>query len=478
MPLILGANSVSGGYEVDNSLRFNAGSSDFLNRTPASSGNRQKWTFSCWFKYTNLTKSENSTLFWYTDGANIEGGIRIIGTAGSPNENKINFYDYNSAYIIDNFQTTQVFRDVSAWYHLVLAVDTTQATSTNRVKFYINGSQVTAWDTTGYPTQNANTGANHTVAHRIGIQVTNRYFNGYMSEVYMIDGQQLTPSDFGEFDEDTNIWKPIPYTGSFGTNGFYLEFKDSSALGDDTSGNGNDFTVNNLTSVDQSTDTCTNNFATMNPLRQPTGNPATLTNGNLTIATQNTGYYGGRSTISVSSGKWYFEAKLVSETASNIGFIGIQNADSYTPEMFNSSSGAFAGYSSTGYSYNGSGVKTNNNSDTAYGNSYTTNDIISVALDLDNSKLYFAKNGTYQNSGVPTSGATGTGAISITSGLTYLFAVDDGNNSQSVVWDCNFGSPPFTISSGNADGAGFGNFEYAVPSGYYALCTKNLADYG
>jgi len=467
MPLILGANSVSG-YTVKNSLRFNSGSSDYLNKTFTTPTNQKIWTFSTWIKRSNLGTGQ-SFFDGYT-GPSTRTQLMFDSSDGIRALDQVNM----------NLISTQLFRDISAWYHIVIAVDTTQATSTNRVKIYVNGSQITSFSSSTYPAQNTNLLINGANAHDLGRTgaYTNEYFDGYQSEVYFIDGQQLTPSSFGETDTLSGIWIPKAYTGSFGTNGFYLQFKNSAALGTDSSGNGNTWTVNNLTSVDQSTDTPTNNFATMNPLRQPTGNPATLTNGNLTIATQNTGYYGGRSTISVSSGKWYFEAKLVSQTSGNLGYIGIQNADSYTPEMFNSSSGAFAGYSSTGYSYSGfDGAKTNNNSDTAYGNSYTTNDIISVALDLDNSKLYFAKNGTWQNSGVPTSGATGTGAISITSGLTYLFAVDDANNSNSLVWDCNFGSPPYSVT-GSADGAGLGNFSYAVPSGYYALCTKNLANFG
>jgi hypothetical protein len=469
--VILPTNSISGGYDITNSLRFNSGSSDYLSRTPASSGDRQKWTFSCWFKYTDLTKSENSTLFWYTDGANIEGGIRIIGTAGSPNENKINFYDYNSSYIINNFQTTQVFRDVSAWYHLVLAVDTTQATSTDRVKFYINGSQVTAWDTTGYPTQNANTGANHTVAHRIGIQATNRYFNGYMSEIYMIDGQQLTPSSFGETDFDTGIWKPKAYTGTYGTNGFYLQFKNSASLGTDSSGNGNTFTVNNLTSIDQSTDTPTNNFATMNPLDNANG--STFSEGNCKIVTTNGAESFNTGTIPMFSGKWYWEVKVTS--SQNREFIGITDIVALNNSFYYSSvPNAVSYYANTGgYVFGGGSSNT-------YGNTYTTGDIIGVALDITNNKLYFSKNGTFQNSGDPTSGATGTGAISISSSPTngyWLCQVGEIYTGSSTM-EVNFGNPSFTIASGNTDGAGFGNFEYAPPSGYYALNTKNLATFG
>jgi len=368
-----------------------------------------------------------------------------------------------------------------------LAIDTTQATASNRIKLYVNGSQITSFSTTTNPTQNYSSAWNNNAIHYIGAgydpSVT-YYYGGYMSEFYNIDGQQLTPSSFGQTDPSvpsSGIWVPKAYTGSFGTNGFYLQFKNSAALGTDSSGNGNTWTVNNLTSVDQSTDTPTNNFSTMNPLRGPTSNFATFTNGNLTVATSsnNPSYYGGRSTMGVSTGKWYFEAKLVSVGAANIAMIGIQDTDSYTPELFNSGTGAYAGYSATGWSLTAAGSNYyNNNSSIAYsGSSFTAGDIISVALDCDNSKLYFAKNGTFMNSGVPTSGATGTGALSITTGLTYLFAVDDGSSGDVVVWDCNFGSPPYSANS-YTDGAGFGNFSYAVPSGYYSLNTKNLANFG
>ena len=459
--------SLISGYNVANSLRFNSGSSDYLDRTLSTPTNQKIWTFSTWIKRSDLGVGE--TFFDGYTGTGARTQLMFDSSDGIRALDQVNM----------NLISTQLFRDVSAWYHIVVAVDTTQATSTNRVKIYVNGSQITSFSSSTYPAQNTNLLINGANAHDLGRTgaYTNEYFGGYQSEVYFIDGQQLTPSSFGETDTDTGIWKPKAYTGSFGNNGFYLQFKNSAALGTDSSGNGNNFTVNNLTSVDQSTDTPMNNFATMNPLRQPTGNPATLTNGNLTVATNTSaGYYGGRSTISVSSGKWYFEAKLVSYDTLT-GMIGIGNADNYEPEMFSGGQGAFAGYSATGWSYNVAGSVTNNNTDTAYGNSFAAGDILSVALDLNNSKLYFAKNGTYQNSGVPTSGATGTGAISITSGLTYLFAVDDSGSTRFCVWDCNFGSPPYSANS-YTDGAGYGNFSYAVPAGYYSLNTKNLANFG
>ena len=470
MPIVLGANSASGGYNITNSLRFNSGSSDYLSRTP-STGSTTKSTFSAWVKRSGFSGGKN--IFGFTsDGSNFTF-LRF-----EDGEDWLQYYVYPNTGVY-NKKTSARYRDTSAWYHIILAIDLSNSTNEDKVKIYVNGDRITSWstNTSSNPTSGDWVSGTSSWKPYIGSGGSlGNYFDGYISDVYFIDGQQLTPSSFGETDTDTGIWIPKAYSGTYGTNGFYLQFKNSASLGTDSSGNGNNFTVNNLTSVDQTTDTPTNNFATMNPLRQPTGNPATLTNGNTTVTTQSTGYYGGRSTIGVSSGKWYFEAKLVSYSSQS-GMIGIQDAESYTPEMFNSSSGAFAGYSSTGWSYSTDGNKTNNNSGSAYGNTYASGDIISVALDCDNAKLYFAKNGTWQNSGVPTSGSTGTGAISITSGLTYLFAVDDAGNTNNCVWDCNFGNPQYTGGS-YTDGAGRGNFSYAVPSGYFALCTANLSLYG
>jgi hypothetical protein len=458
---------VFGTYPVGNSLRFNSGSSDYLSKT-FSASNRKTFTISFWLKRSALTANQG-VISGYQDGSN-------LSSIYLPSANSIQYYNYVNAGFPCNVSSSALFRDVSAWYHVVLVYDSTQATSTDRVKLYVNGSQSTLSGT--FPSLNDDSWINSANPITIGKEGPySNYLSAYLADFYSIDGQALTPSSFGQTDSATGIWTPSPYTGTFGTNGFFLKFANSAALGTDSSGNGNTFTVNNLTSIDQSTDTPTNNFSTMNPLRQPTGNPATLTNGNLTVATNTSaGYYGGRSTIGVSSGKWYFEAKLVSyDTLA--GMIGIGNADNYEPEMFSGGQGAFAGYSATGWSYNVAGSVTNNNTDTAYGNSFAAGDILSVALDCDNAKLYFGKNGTWQNSGVPTSGATGTGAISITSGLTYLFAVDDSGSTRFCVWDCNFGSPPYSANS-YTDGAGYGNFSYAVPSGYYSLNTKNLANFG
>jgi hypothetical protein len=290
--------------------------------------------------------------------------------------------------------------------------------------------------------------------------------------------EQLDPTSFGEFDEDSGIWKPIDVSGlTFGTNGFYLDFEDSAALGDDVSGNGNDFTVNNLTAIDQTTDTPTNNFATYNPLIN-TQNIPTFAEGNLQAATTGAGVNGGFSTTGMSSGKWYAEFKLSAHSGTNRCVIGVTS----NPAEENRNN-QYLGQTAASYSYSAEiGRKYYNNTAASYGDSYTTNDIIGIALDLDNLKIYFSKNGTWQNSGDPESGATGTGAAftvtapsSTTTGF-YFFGEGDESGTHSVTVQANFGNAPYTISSGNTDGNGYGNFEYAVPSGYLSLCTANLSE--
>ncbi len=304
------------------------------------------------------------------------------------------------------------------------------------------------------------------------LETSSDFIDMYLAEFVFIDGQQLAPTSFGEFDEDSGIWKPIDVSGlTFGTNGFYLDFEDSSALGNDAAGS-NNFTVNNLTAIDQSTDTCTNNFATMNPLDNYYAN-STFSEGNLHVLTNASNYSFNTSTFAVSSGKWYWEVKIGSNTTVNNMF-GIA-------DRVATSSTQTVGTFTTSYSLLGTGRLYQNNSTTdSWGSSYTTDDIMSVALDLDNNRLFFAKNGTFQNSGDPTSS---TGAISITAAAStsngvYFPAFGDFSGSDDTDWLVNFGSPPYAISSGNTDGNGYGNFEYAVPSGYYSLNTKNLAEYG
>jgi hypothetical protein len=464
MPLILGANSVTGGYEVDNSLRFNSGSTEYLQRTPGSAGSLTTWTYSFWTKRSVLATAEQ-----YLSAGPRGGGGNVEDQLYSISTDQINWYDGTAASNV--LRTTQLFRDVSAWYHIMYVWDTTNATAGDRARIYVNGAEVTAFSVDNNPSLNAVSKINGTGQHRIGQVGTlpGENLNGYLAEVNFIDGQALDPDNFGEFDSATGIWKPIAYTGTYGTNGFFLEFKDSSALGDDTSGNGNDFTVNNLTSIDQTTDTPTNNFCTLNPLNPTTS--VTFSNGNLTFTNTSSGHRMVAGTIGVSTGKWYAEV-LVTSLGGTFPQIGIVDVTQWAQD-----SQPGANTRGWGYLSNGSVFNSNSSIDTGEA-SYTDADIISIAMDLDNNKLYFAKNGTYINSGVPTSGATGTGAYSITSGVTYVFSNSSLDSGTDPVYEWNFGNAPYTISSGNSDANGYGNFEYSVPSGYYALCTNNLAEYG
>jgi hypothetical protein len=473
MSLIIPANSLSGGYTVDNSCRFDDGSSDSLSRTPGSASNRTTWTWSCWIKRANLTGTQMVLFGAKQDGSN-DSGIWI------ETDNTLKFFN-NVAATVSQIRTNRVFRDVSAWYHIVCVWDSSNATAGDRMKMYINGVEETSFQTDANPGSSDNSMINNTQLHQIGRVDSTYYFDGYMAEAVLIDGQALDPTSFGEFDEDTGIWKPISVSGlTFGTNGFYLDFEDSAALGDDVSGNGNDFTVNNLTAIDQTTDTPTNNFATLNPLNVPTSNAPTFSEGNLkSISSSDTSSrFGGSSTIGVTQGKWYIEAKATVDTVvrSSFGISGEVSTLALNNEDIHESTNSSYGYDAN------TGDKFVNGVQSSYGNSYTTGDIIGIALDLDNNKLYFSKNGTFQNSGDPTSGATGTGAISITdvSNTTdgaYFFTHGDNTGGTYVsTFEFNFGSPPYTISSGNADGNGYGNFEYAVPSGYLSLCTANLSE--
>jgi len=438
--VILPTNSISGGYDITNSLRFNSGSSDYLVRTPATTTNRRTWTWSGWVK--RATISGTQVLFGHNNYPTLQTSIRFT------TDNLLSLAGTGFSGTDESVTSNQVFRDTSAWYHLVVAVDTTQATSSNRVKLYSNGTQITSLLYNAYPTLNLDTAFNFSSAiNYIGATNTpTANANLYMAEVNFIDGQQLTPSSFGETDTDTGIWKPKAYTGTYGTNGFYLQFKNSASLGTDSSGNGNTFTVNNLTSIDQTTDTPTNNFATFNALLPP---PVTLSNGNLTATTSGTANMSG-GTIGVSKGKWYAEFKI-GNTPISIGIAPV----GFRAEL---------GSSSDSYAYKNSANKYTNGVDTAYGVSYTNGDIISVALDMDNGTLIFYKNGSSQ----------GTAFTSISGTFTFGFGRYTGTE---VSCDANFGNPPFTIVSGNADANGYGNFEYTVPSGYYALNTKNLAEY-
>ena len=486
MPLILGTNSIKDtGYDVANSLRFDGASSSYLNRTFGSSGNRKTFTISFWIKKC-VSKDHGQA-----DGLMILGGQQDsypgFVCMFQRSTDTLIFRDAQASNNVKfDVRTDAKFRDFSAWSNIVIAMDTTQGTASNRIKVYINGTQTTDLNgvgTTGggtedplYPDQNFDSQFNSNVAHFINKYATN-YEDFYLCEYCFIDGQQLDATSFGEFDADTGIWKPIDVSGlTFGTNGFYLDFENSGSLGADVSGNGNNFTVNNLTAIDQSTDTCTNNFATLNPLF-PAGGTLTFSQGNTSLTAPNDGLWKTTlSTMASQNGKWYMEFKsggnyiMAGVCDFNVTSRGI-NGDNFATKTTVSTHGY-------GY-YNGDGsIRYEGGTEiSGYGATYGSGDIIGIALDCDNNKLYFSKNGVWQNSGDPTSGATGTGAVSLdtTAGRFWGFAFSIYQTNDRFA---NFGNPAFTISSGNSDGNGYGNFEYSVPSGYYSLNTKNLAEYG
>ena len=474
--LILGGNQLAGGYDVANSLRFENTSTDGLTRTISSSGNRRTWTWSGWVKRSKLTNTTGDPQILFNTGENTFGILDYNTLRFNTDDTFLIAGVYNdganTAYALT---TNALYRDVSAWYHVVVAFDSTQGTSSDRIKLYVNGSQVTSFSSTTYPSLNYDSFVNFVTRPYYGIgdriNSSGQLFAGYMAEVVFIDGQALDPTSFGEFDADTGIWKPISVSGlTFGTNGFYLDFENSGSLGADVSGNGNNFTVNNLTSIDQTTDTPSNVFATLSPL-YPNTQYGTFSNGNNTVVGNSSSNAStNNSTLAPSQGKWYMEYKIIqvrNTSYPSVGMIGSEDA----------SNNIQVGTSSNSVSYRAGGTILIGGSITATENSYTDNDIISVAMDLDNGAVYFAKNNDYQNNGVPTSGSSRTGSL-------YNFTVSDSYHFATTVYQstaivsANFGSPAFAISSGNTDGNGYGNFEYAVPSGYYALNTKNLAEYG
>jgi len=384
------------------------------------------------------------------------------------------FYDQTAG---GTYKTTQVFRDLSAWYHIVVAEDTTQGTASSRIRIYVNGSEITDFAIETDPTQNNGSAYNTAATHTIGTYAPNPsgyYYSGYIAEFVFIDGQQLTPTSFGEFDSDSpTIWKPKDVSGlTFGNNGFYLDFENASSLGADVSGNSNNFTVNNLTSVDQSTDTCTNNFATLNNLVPATS--VGFSNGNLTFTGSRSGNWSSVvSTFALSSGKWYAEFKI--NSSAGLKIVGVEPAEDISDYNDN-----HAGHTADGRGYEDSnGYLNTNGSSSSWGATYGNGDIIGVALDMDNRYVYFSKNGTFQNSGDPTSGSSGTGSAgNQLANKDYYFVLSGHESSGNTVIESNFGSPTFSISSGNSDGNGYGNFEYSVPANYYSLCSKNLAEYG
>ena len=441
-----------------NACRFN--SDAYMVKNNESPTNQKKYTINVWVKRSVL--SSRQRVFTVIDTSNTAAYSYLEFQSGDT----INFDDFDGSSTRLTRTTNRVFRDISAWYNIIIAVDTTLSSASSRVKMYINGIEETSFSGTSNASQDFNTTTlNSSKTFRVGEHGTAGFrFGGYMTEFILVDGQTLDQTSFGATNPVTNIWEPKTYTGTYGNNGFKLTFADSSALGDDTSGNGNDFTVTSLASTDQSTDTCSNNFATLNPLnRRLTSNAPTYSEGNLKLTGQTADGANNNAIATIGdlqSGKWYFEVKCTTDG----DYFGVGISDGPKGTDGNAASNANAVW------YNKDGtINYGTSSSGSYGNTYTDGDIIGVAFDLDNGAIYFYKNGTIQNSGT----AARTDLLTLMSeGYTPIGSTNKG------VMEWNFGNPIHSISSGNADANGFGNFEYAVPSGYFALNTKNLSEFG
>jgi hypothetical protein len=422
----------------------------YLSKTPSSAGNRKTFTFSTWIKRSKLSSTQTIFMGGQSDGNN------NITVCQFQSADTLRFYSYSSAF---SFQliTDRLFRDTSAWMHILVAVDTTQATDSNRIKIYINGVQETSFSTETYPSQNFDTYINNNNLHTIGnYNAGTEYFDGSMTHFHFVDGTAYDASTFGESDSVSSIWKPKTAPSvTYGTNGFFLKFENSGAMGTDSSGNSNTFTVSGT--LTQNVDTPSNNFATMSPLHK--GSNVALTNGNLTC-TGSGSNASVASTLAVSTGKWYWEAKLNSST-NNYFNVGILKSDVRIDNL------AFPGDVADGYVYAVDGnIYRSGSSLLSTGTTLSVGNIVGFLLDLDNGTLKLKVNGSDVYSGNAVVSSLNTGDF---------WYVAQGANPSSV--DINFGNGYFgttsVASAGTAPSEG-GIFEYDCPSGYQALCTKGI----
>ncbi len=453
-------------YESERSLRFDPNDT-YMERTPSSAGNRKIFTISIWFKLGILKEYSGSDgrIIFATGGGGSGSYATSLGIRGDVYGGpKLEFTTMLGAGSGSNYgtlQTSAMIRDPSAWYHVVVKVDTTQSTASNRMKMYINGVEETSFSTSSYPDQNADTYMNVTDKTGIGANRTwanqntkYNYFGGYLAEFYFLDGTAYDASYFGETDSTTGQWIPIEYTGgNYGTNGFYLNFSDNSGttattLGKDSSGNGNNFTPNNFSVAagagnDSLEDTPTNNFCTLNPITYGSGGgepSATLSNGNLDFTESSSNNRTAVSTFGLKTGKWYFELLCTNTGTFSIGLTDFDNNQGSFYRTNGSYSSSFGGGGASGYS------------------TWTTNDVIGVAIDSDSGKIWYAKNNTWQ-SGDPATGNSPTNTF--TTGLTLHTEAFTDNSSGTKSGSFNYGQRAFT---------------YTPPTGYQSICSANLPD--
>ena len=456
---------------IDQSLRFEDGDSPQLSKTPSGTGNRKTFTISFWFKRGNIGSFQELISAYDNSSANNSTWFGVAVRA----DDTFTVNGWSNNWRITN----RVFRDTTNWYHAVVAVDSTQSTANDRIKIYINGVQETSFSSTVNENQNHDYGWNNTIEHRVGsvnYSTNNYYFDGYLAEVNVVDGTQLDETSFGE--TKNGVWIPKSLSSlTYGTNGFRFTFADSSSLGDDTSGNTNDFTSSGLASTDVSNDSPTNNFCTMNTLQK--GAYISLSEGNLKVAGNNaTNSAVALGTFAQTSGKWYFEVRQGTVSSEFIGVMVKQV--SFENSLIDGSNVAQTQGKGVVIRYNGDvrGISGELQSVSAF--TYTAGDIIGIAFDMDNGAVYFAKNNTWLNSGDPTSGSSKTGSF-------LNFTVDDTRIATPALDSYtggfvtgNFGQDSSfagtETAQGNSDENGQGDFYYTPPSGYLALCSSNLPD--
>ena len=423
--------------------------STYLTKNLSTATDLKTWTWSAWIKRSKLSTEQG---LFSGDAASTYTTSFFFDTS-----DRLQYKDVSAGSTRQQLITNRVFRDTSAWYNIQVVYNSTEGTASNRLKFYVNGSQETSFSTATYPSLNETVQINGSDPTGIGKQPqsTSNNFDGSMTHIHFIDGLAYDASYFGETDATTGIWKPKTAPSvTYGNNGFFIKAENSGALGTDSSGNANNFTVNGTPT--QTIDTPSNVFATWNPLDF---------SGTFTSSNGNTVFQGGRyrATLGMGAGKYYWEVKRLN--APDNAYIGIKADSGSWSSTWSESYTVLT--SSGNYYLDGSDQG-------AYGNSSTTNDILMFALDMDNGKFYIGENGTWFNSGNP---ATSVNPMATGISGTYLPTVINNNSTGTDQWGCNFGNGFFgttAVASAQNPDDGTGIFEYDVPTGYRALCTKSI----